>query len=178
MPILRFWSRVRAGWRAFRSQNGEANAPPFLDMGQFQREEQPFPPGLKPVIIKTDEATFDDIPGVRFRRSETRLRGEGDAQYRLNQVHRVRLPGCNCFVAGPNEVAYLSDISGLPVCRRCATVCICQHKVAPRERVMIGRRAFICKVCHEQQQRQLRREKLKQFLLGPFVVKEIGHDKQ
>jgi hypothetical protein len=169
MPISGFWSRVRAGWQAFRSRPEAGIGMPGFQQEQPRQEGFTFPPGTRPVIIKTEESTLDGMPHIRFKRGMARLRDRNNAKIMVFQTNRIRLPGCNCFVSGPNDVAYLSDISGLPVCRACASTCHCGHKVAPHERVLVARRAFVCRICHEAEQRQLRRTKILQFLLGPFI---------
>ena len=164
-----FWSRLRAARRAFRGQpEVDASMPPF-QQDQPRQGGYTVPPGTRPVVVDVHEASIDGVPDTVFRKVEGRFKGECDSEYALHQIHRVRLTGCGCYVLGPNDVAYLSEISGMPVCRRCAAICICGHKVAPSERVLIERRTFICKVCHEEQQHQLRWARIRRFLFGPFI---------
>ncbi len=119
--------------------------------------------------MESEQVMIPGVPDLGFRRSRWIFRGEGNSKYANFYTNRTLLTGCNCFVMGPNDVAYLSDISGKPVCRRCAAVCDCGHKVAPQERVSMGRRHYVCKMCHEKELRRQRMDGIKQLLLGPFI---------
>lgn len=173
MATVGFWYRIMAALQAFvRPQGPHLGANDDFADARQERPEGGFPPGTRPVIMESEEAAMPGFPELRFRRTRCILRDQSNAKYTSFHTNRILLTGCNCFVSGPNEVAYLSDISGKPVCRRCATVCICGHKVAPNERVMVGRRSYLCNVCHDKEQRRQRMESVKQFILGPFIRRQ------
>ena len=128
------------------------------------------PPGVQPVVIKTETATIPGLQALQFTRKTMVLKDEHNAKFEAFEINRNVLHGCGCVVTSPNDVAYLSDLTGLPVCRRCAATCVCGHKVAPSERVMLQPRIFICKVCHESQVQAERRSRFWRWLLGPFIT--------
>lgn len=127
------------------------------------------PPGLRPLVIKTQVAEIPGLQPMRFVRKVTVLRDDQRAKYESLEVTRIVLRGCGCLASGPDDVAYLSDITGLPVCVRCAKTCICGHKVAPSERVQIEPRLYMCSVCHAMLQKEERRRRFWRTLFGPFI---------
>ena len=139
----------------------DPDAPPFSP-----------PNGTKPVLVRTETAHIPGVQDLRFVRREVRFRDDQNAKYSGFETTRVVLAGCGCVASGPNDVAYMSDISGLPVCTKCGRVCICGHKVGTMERVMVEPGKFICVVCHEQQRRRERWAAFWRMLFGPFVTRE------
>ena len=169
MSLRHLKERLRAAWRAF--SGGQT---PVQTMGYHFEEPPPqrdggLPPGVEPVIVRSEEAEVVGAPYLHFVRTETTLRDKNNAKYTKKTTRPLILPGCGCMISGPAEVAYLSDLSGLPVCRRCASTCTCGHKVAPRERVRVADRTTICAVCYETACKQERRQRLIRFFIGPFV---------
>ena len=168
---MSIWDRFRGMFR----RRGQGNIPMNPAGPQFQAGHDPDPPpfappaGTKPVLIRTETAYIHGVQDLRFVRREIRLRDDQNAKYSGFDTRREVLAGCHCVVSGPNDVAYMSDISGLPVCTRCARVCLCGHKVGTLERVMIEPGKFICIVCYEQQRRKERWATIRRILLGPFV---------
>lgn len=130
------------------------------------------PPGTRPVIVKTQTAHISGIQDLDFVKREIRFRDDQNAKYSESVVQPTVLDGCHCVVTSPHEVAYVSDISGLPVCAKCARVCICGHKVGPLERVMVEPGKFMCTACHDELRRKARWAAIGRFLLGSFVSQE------
>lgn len=172
---MSIWERIRGIFR----RRGQSNIP----MNPAGPDSQPgpdpgpppftVPPGARPVLVNVEEAHIPGVQDLRFRRREIRFEDDrGDTEYSASEVSRVVLAGCGCVVSGPNEVAYLSALSGLPVCKHCAKMCQCGHKVAPTERVMVSTGVFLCVLCHEGLQRQERRAKFWRTIIGPFISQE------
>lgn len=159
--------KIVAAWRAFRQPQ---EAPVLVAEHDIPGGDAPagFPPGTEPVLVESNEVNVAGAPGLHFAKRRVTLRGDKNAKYTQTQLNPLILAGCRCMVASPHDVAYLSDISNLPVCRRCAATCDCGHKVAPRERVRIGPRAYICVECLKVQQRAQRWEGIRQIFLGSF----------
>ena len=171
---MSIWDRIRDMFR----RRGQGNIPMNAADPGFQPGPDPAPPpfnppnGTTPVLIRTETAHIPGVQDLRFVRREVRFRDDQNAKYSGFETRREVLAGCNCVVSGPNDVAYMSDISGLPVCVKCARVCVCGHKVGTRERVMLEPGKFICVVCYEGQQRKERRAAIRSILLGPFIKRE------
>lgn len=166
----RLRQRLRAAWQAFHGPPVAAGFMAGEPAQGMPGEAAPgYPPGTRPVVAKSQEVLVDGVPHLRFSRQEVLLRDENNAKITHTIVRPTILLGCGCMVSSPRDVAYLSDICGLPVCRRCATVCVCGHKVAPKERVMVAPRTFMCIVCARQQQKMQFRARLIRFLLGGFM---------
>lgn len=168
MLFQRLRERLASAWRAFNAQPHAAGADVGPDIEPDALPPPAFPPGTHPVIIESNEVGVPGAPNIRFVRRKVILRDAHNAKLTQLQVQPVILTGCRCMVMGPNEVAYLSDLTGLPVCRRCAATCSCGHKVAPSERVRVAPRITICRVCYEEQRRQERVATLRRFFFGGF----------
>jgi len=171
---MSIWDRFCSMFR----RRGQGNVPMNPAGPDFQpgpnSDPPPFtsPAGTRPVLIRTETAHIPGVQDLRFVRREVRFRDDKEAKYSGFETTRVVLAGCNCVVSGPNDVAYMSDISGLPVCTKCARVCLCGHKVGPLERVMVEPGKFMCAVCYEAQRRRERWAVVGRVLLGPFVKRE------
>lgn len=167
MLFGRLWQRMTSAWRAFRQPQGMAvpAQPQREPEGQVPPE---FPPGTEPVIVESNVVNVGGFPDLQFVKRRMTLRDRNNAKYTQTQLNPLVLPGCGCVVSSPHDVAYVSDISGLPVCRRCASTCECGHKVAPRERVKIRPRSYMCVVCLKAEQRAQRWQGIKHIFLGSF----------
>ncbi len=137
----------------------------------YDPNPSPFTPpaGTKPVLMRTETAHIPGVQDLRFVRREGRFRDANNAKYRGSETTRVILAGCHCVVSGPNDVAYMSDISGLPVCTKCARACLCGHKVGHLERKMIEPGKFICAVCYKKKRRKELWVALGRIFFGPFI---------
>ena len=131
-----------------------------------------FPPGLRPVLVKQEDAQIGGIPELTFRRREVSLRDENNAKYTQFETNPIILRGCGCMVTSPREVAYISNISGLPVCRRCAAKCVCGHKTAPNERVHIPDQGYLCTGCYMVLIKQQRKGRVVNLLFGSFFRRD------
>lgn len=162
--------RMVAAWLAFRQPQG---APVLVAEHNIPGGDAPpagFPPGTEPVLVESNEVNVAGAPGLHFAKRRVTLRGDKNAKYTQTQLNPLILAGCRCMVSTPHDVAYLSDISGLPVCRRCAATCDCGHKVAPRERVKIGPRAYMCIACFRMELRAKRWQGIRQLFLGSLTT--------
>lgn len=168
---MSMWDRIRGMFRRRGLTNAPMNPPgPEFQPG-LEPDPQPFAPpnGTRPILVRTETAHIPGVQDLRFVRREVRFRDDQNAKYSGFETTRMVLAGCNCVVSGPNEVAYMSDISRLPVCTKCARVCICGHKVGPLERKMIAPSKFMCKVCYKRLRWKEFWAVLGRILLGPFV---------
>ena len=156
-------------------RKGRGNIPTNAAGPQFQAGPDPAPPPFpppfdtKPLLVRTETAHIPGLQNLKFISREVRMADDNEAKYSGREVIRVVLQGCHCVVSSPNEVAYLSDISGLPVCIRCSTLCLCGHKVAPSERKIIGPKQTICSACYKKKKRQELWAAIARLVLGPFI---------
>ncbi len=128
----------------------------------------PEQPEVRAVLVKQEDAHVLGVPGLHFRRREVTTRDAQNAKYTHFETNPIVL-GCGCMVSSPRDVAYISDISGRPVCRRCAKWCICGHKTAPTERVQIPEQGFLCIACHQALAKAQWKARIIRFFLGAFV---------
>lgn len=173
MRLRDLWTRLRQGW----ASSGEE--PPTVEYPKGEPREPPgepahrgyIPPGARPVIVKQEEARIGGIPGLVFRRREVVMRDDHNAKYSHYETNPVIL-ACGCVVSSPRDVAGLSDVTRMPICRRCVRICLCGHRTAPAERVMLPGQGYLCIVCHAAMRKQQRRAAVLRFFLGCLVRRE------
>jgi hypothetical protein len=140
---------------------------PGPDPAPFQ-----IPPGMRPIIIKTEQANIPGPQPLSFRRREVILRDAQNAKYSMLEVTRQILPGCSHVVDGPSHVGGISDITGRYICDKCIRPChLCGRQTAPTERIPSpqGKYLFMCIICQAEVQKKERRAAFWHFILGPFI---------
>lgn len=184
---MSFADRLRR--MADRLDGNRPPAPPVAGPHPDNQNQEAFtvPPGLRPVLTEDQQASIDGVQVLNYHRKTLHMKDPQNGKYRLYKKNAQILGGCGCVSSSPNDVAFLSQITGLPVCKECERtvarlraitrneVNICNHKVAPHELQRVEGYGYLCAYCMATYRKALRRKRLMgvaSFFLSPLIKKD------
>lgn len=130
------------------------------------------PPGVRTVLTEDEQATIDGVQNLEYHRRTLHMKDGNNGKYRVFQKNSQILGGCGCVSGTPYDVAFLSQVTGLPVCKDCEKKIdrmramtrneenICNHKVAMHELRRVPGYGYVCPFCLVEFQKSMRKRRL------------------
>ncbi|VGO13901.1 hypothetical protein PDESU_02458 [Pontiella desulfatans] len=130
------------------------------------------PPGMHTVLTEDQQATVDGVQNLEYHRRTLHMKDGNNGKYRAFQKNSQILGGCGCVSSSPMDVAFLSQVTGLPVCKDCEKQInrmramtrneesTCNHKVAIHELRRVPGHGYMCPYCLVEFQKEARKRRL------------------
>ncbi len=130
------------------------------------------PPGVRTVLTEDEQATINGVQNLEYHRRTLHMKDGNNGKYRVFQKNSQILGGCGCVSGTPYDVAFLSQVTGLPVCKDCEKKIdrmramtrneenICNHKVAMHELRRVPGYGYVCPFCLVEFQKTMRKRRL------------------
>ena len=130
------------------------------------------PPNMRTVLTEDQQVMIDGVPNLEYHRRTLHLKDSKNGKFRVFQKNTPTLAGCGCVSGSPNDVAFLSQITGLPVCKDCERKIdrmramvrneenICNHKVPMHELRRVPGYGYMCPYCLVDFQKSMRKRRL------------------